>query len=170
MQQENVALEQVVMTLWRQCVPPGSAASDEACERRRLWEVMETSVAGLQACSKGKFAVYLICLTEGAKAYDIVVRSGWDQARAFSWESWSVGSKAAMRTLAARSEDACTGKSGADHDRCYRDKLADELGLPKEDSVACAAMSERGDVERCLERAHGYRFMKAAAGRLPGEG
>jgi hypothetical protein len=170
MQQENVALERVVMTLWRECAPPGNAASGEACERRRLWEVMKTSTAGRQACSKEELPVYLICLTEGAKAYDIVVRSGWDQARAFRWESWDAGSKAAMRTLAARSEEACTGKSGADHDRCYRDNLADKLGLPKEDSAACAAMSERGDVERCLKRAHGYRFMEAAAGRLPGEG
>jgi hypothetical protein len=131
---------------------------------------METSTAGRQTCAKRQFAVYLICLTEGAKAYDIVVRSGWDQARAFNWECWSVGSKAAMSNLAARSEEACIGKSGADHEGCYRDNLADELGLPKEDSVACAAMSERRDVERCLERAHGYRFVEAAAGRLPGEG
>jgi hypothetical protein len=168
MQEENVAVEQVLTTLWRECAPPGSAASDEACVRRRLWEVMKTSAAGRQACSKGKFALYLICLTKGAKAYDIVVRSGWDQARAFRWESWD--SKTAMRILAARGEKACAGKSGADYRRCYRDNLADELGLPKEDSAACAPMSERADVERCLERAHGYRFMEAAAGRLPAEG
>jgi hypothetical protein len=121
------------------------------------------STAGMQL---QEFALYLICLTMAVPAYDIAVHAGWEYARSFNCDDWEA--REAMQAIMSRSQEACNGADGSKRERCYREALAEQLGLPGEDASACAAGAQ-ADVERCLRKAHDFRFMEAAVGRVPAE-
>jgi hypothetical protein len=125
---------------------------------------MQTGTEARRACNSKEFALYLICLTMAAPAYDIAVHAGWEYARRFNWDDWEAHE--AMQAIIGRSQEACNGANGAKRERCYREALAEQLGLPREDASACAAGAQV-EVERCLMKAHDFRFMEAAVSRVP---